>query len=341
MIHLNLIEAAERSASSAVVQPIHVSAQNVQESKAKKKWLTIVVAAATIIVVGISGMMVFGLPKPLEGIVPVALLDALGIEHSTPDFSPASGSPASRLTTAGGSIAEQRAAEEAAIRARANVSVPVLVSEVQPSMFKQEKRASYKDYLPLEKQQYQKAAFGQFLAFIQTATPENIGFSNLVYEAPNFYYVRGVADAPLAQRSFLERLKSVSVDFRTPPIPENAPATDITAFGSIKLENVNVSVPVNSFIEADSVQAELNKLKALDASGKLKVSGLAKPKTEDFGTYKHLTYNMKAVGDFAQMNAFTQAWKASPLRIGVRRAVLERQGKDISSTFVLDVFVKP
>ncbi|MEE1067688.1 MAG: hypothetical protein UH678_04255 [Fibrobacteraceae bacterium] len=337
MIHLNLIEAAERTVSSAVVQPLHVSAPNKQEGQQKKKWMTVVVAAATLVVVSFSAMVVFGVPKPLQSVMPVAMLEFLGVE---PESDIAIDS-ASRITKAGGSIAAQRAQEEAAARARANVSVSSLVSEVQPTMFEKQKRKDYQEYLPLEKQQYQKAAYGQFMAFIQTATPEDIGFTDLVFEAPNFYYVRGVADAPLAQRSFLERLRTVSVDFRTPPIPENAPATDITAFGSIKLENVNVSVPVNSFIASDSVDSELRQLKTLDASGKMKISGLAKPKTEDFGTYKHLIYNMKAVGDFSQVHAFVQAWKGSPLRVGIRRAVLERQGKDISATFVLDVFAKP
>ena len=339
MIRLNLIEAADGLDSSAVVQPINVASQKTQEGGKKKNLLTIVVAAATVIVVGLSSMVVFGVPKALEAFIPTIVLDVLGIEHSADTL--VVDMAAVTKTGSAGSMAEQRGAGDAKTQASAKTSVASFVAEVQPTIFEKAKRTSYKDYLPLEKIQYQKASLGQFISFIQTATPDDIGFSNLVFEAPNFYYVRGVADAPLVQRSFLERLKSVSVDYRTPPIPENAPATDITAFGSIKLEHVNVSMPVNEFLAADSVDAELANFIALAAAGTMKISGLAKPETENFGTYKRLTYTVKAVSDFAQVHAFILGWKESPLRLGVRRAVLERRGKDIAVTFILDAFVKP
>ena len=106
MIHLNLIEAAERTVSSAVVQPLHVSAPNKQEGQQKKKWMTVVVAAATLVVVSFSAMVVFGVPKPLQSVMPVAMLEFLGVE---PESDIAIDS-ASRITKAGGSIAAQQLA---------------------------------------------------------------------------------------------------------------------------------------------------------------------------------------------------------------------------------------
>ncbi len=334
MIHLNLIKVADTATTSSV-QTLHVFKAE-PKSKGKKTILVAALAAVVALVVFVCSMMVFGLPKFLDGVFPPELLSALGIE--APQQVSLAPDGKGRLTTAGGTIAEQRAAEEAAARTRANQTIPSMVADIKPVA--PEKRTSYEKYLPLEKVQYQKATLGQFLAFVQTATPENVGFSDLVYEAPNFYYVRGAAETPVSQRAFVERLKTVSEEIKMPPIPENAPATDITAFGKLKMEHVNIVPPVAEFVMADSLESELKKWKAFDASGKMKFNGLNKPTIEDFGMYKRYSYKVKTIADFVQIHAFVSAWKAAPARIGVPRAVLERSGKSVAATFSIDVFVK-
>lgn len=324
MIRLNLIEIAEHSASTAGGQ---VSLRHVNESESggNKKLLTALAAAAFVVVASACALVVFGVPKVLEDVLPDPVLSLLGVEK--PEVTPA------------GVMSTLAESEE--VKAPVNLTIPQIVAEVNPGAFPKVRRTSYKDYLPLERIQYQKAALGQFLSFIQTATPDKIGFSDLVYEAPEYYYVRGSAEAPLAQRTFLERLKSVSVDFKTPPIPENAPATDITAFGVLKMENVDVTLPIASLVPIDSLEAEIQKFRALDQTGKLKFNGFNKPTIEDFGVYKRFSYKAKVVTDFIQIHSLLLAWKASPIRAGIHHAVLARSGKDIEATFYFDVFVKP
>ena len=339
MIHLNFIAVANKMENAEeVVQPLHIYDTEKAQKASKNIVLKVLVACAFVLVAGVCSLMVFGLPSVLEGVFPQTVLDVLGIESKRPiSFDP---NGVSGKTSAGGAIAKQKALEESISQAKANQSLSSVVSSVTPEKLADKKRTSYANYLPLEKIAYQKASLGQFISFIQTVTSEKIGFSDLVYEAPNFYYVRGVADIPVQQRAFLERLQAVSSEFKTPAIPENAPATDITAFGKLKVDKVDLKNP-GIFVATDSVASVLSEFKALDASGKLKFSGFNRPIIEDFGVFKKYSYKVKVQTDFIHIHAFLMAWKASPLQIGIHRAALERNNKDVLSTLVLELFVTP
>lgn len=330
MIRLNLIEAANRSTSSgpAIVRPVHLN-KGAGAAKNGKNIKTLLAAAAFVVVAACCYVVVFGLPSAITGVVPESALDAVGV--STKSKEPAAGS-----------LAAKRAAMAEA-KAKANRTIPMIVSEVKPTMFEVKKeRSLYKDFYPLEKMQYQKAALGQFFAFLQTATPENTGFTNIVFEAPNYYYVRGVAEAPVSQRAFLERLRAISTDFKTPPTSkEQENVTEITAFGSVHTAAIQFKDNMKEFVAADSVAAEIRKLKSLEGAVKLSFNGIDKPKIEDFGVYKHYTFNIRTLTNFVQFANFVSSWKDSDARFGITRVAMERSGKDVAVSFVLDMYVTP
>ena len=85
----------------------------------------------------------------------------------------------------------QAAAAEAMRREREAVTVKQVVGEINPQVLFNNKRTDYNSFLPLEKISFQKASVGQFFTFLNTATPDDVGFSDCVFQAPNFYYVRG------------------------------------------------------------------------------------------------------------------------------------------------------
>ena len=228
MIHLNLIDAAERLVESETVAPVHVTSVKDLQSKSRKKVLTVLVAALFVFAAFSCFLSLAGVPKQLHGLLPTPYLDLIGAEDPTRS---ALAIGAGQRTSAGGSLEAEAAAASAMIRKRENVTVKQVVGEINPQALFNNKRSDYNSYLPLEKLSYQKASVGQFLAFLNTATPDDVGFSDCIYQAPNFFYVRGVAANPASQKAFLDRIRAVSSDFRTPPLPENAPATDITAFG--------------------------------------------------------------------------------------------------------------
>ena len=335
MIHLNLIDAAERLVESETVAPVHVTSVKDLQSKSRKKVLTVLVAAVFVFAAFSCFLSVAGVPKQLQGLLPPPYLDLIGAEDPTRS---ALAIGIGQKTSAGGSLEAEAAAASAMIRKRENVTVKQVVGEINPQALFNNKRSDYNSYLPLEKLSYQKASVGQFLAFLNTATPDDVGFSDCIYQAPNFFYVRGVAANPASQKAFLDRIRAVSSDFRTPPLPENAPATDITAFGMYNVSNVNLG-SVSSFVPTAEANNEIKSMKALATNQKVQLAGLDKPLIEEFGVYKRYTIKATTTADFAELNGFITAFVNSPSRIGIRNIEMKLAKKDMFTTILFEMFV--
>ncbi|MCQ2104925.1 MAG: hypothetical protein MJZ26_03940 [Fibrobacter sp.] len=337
MIHLNLIDAAERLTTVDTVSPVHVTSIDDLNKKNRKKFVTSAVAALFAVVAFSCFLSVCGVPAPLQGLLPPAYLSLIGAEDPSRS---ALASGVGQRTSAGGSLEAQANAAAMAAQQRDNMTAKQVVGEINPQALYNNKRVDYATYLPLEKASYQKSAVGQFVAFLNTATPDDVGFSDCVFEAPNFYYVRGVAAKPTSQRSFLDRIKSVSSDFKTPPLPENAPATDITAYGRYNVNNPNLA-SVGAFVPSADAANEIKSLKALASNSKVQLAGLDKPVVEDFGVYKRYAFNATSSADFSDLQAFISAYAASPLRVGVKKLEMRLVKKDIASVIRFEMFVTP
>ena len=337
MIRLNLMEAAERVSDIDVVKPMRVTDVSAQVKTTKKK--TLLVAVIILFVFGMFSCFISlaGVPQPLQGILPGPYLALIGAEDPSRSALTLSNG---QQTSAGGSLAAQAAAAEEAIKRRNALTVGQVVGEVKPQVLFNNKREDYNSFLPMEKISFQRAAINQFFTFLTTATPDDVGFSDCVFQSPNYYYVRGVSVKPTSQRSFLERLKSISGDFRTPPLPENAPATDITAFGLFNVNNVNKAA-VTSFVNIKDVAEEIKAFKAIAAASKVNLSGFDKPAVEEFGVYKRFTYQVSTTADFPELQSMMSALDASPVRIGVTKAELKFSKRQIASAFTLVMFVAP
>ncbi len=337
MIHLNLMEAAERVSVLDVVTPVRVTDVSAQVKTSKKKTLL-----AVVIVLFVFGMFscilsVCGVPKPLQGILPGPYLAIIGAEDPSRSALTLSNG---QQTSAGGSLEAQAAAAEEAIKRRNALSVNQVVSEVKPQVLFNNKRDDYNSFLPMEKISFQRAAINQFFTFLTTATPDDVGFSDCVFQSPNYFYVRGVSVKPTSQRTFLERLKSVSGDFRTPPLPENAPATDITAFGLFNVNNVNKAA-VTNFVNAKDIAEEIKAFKAIASANKVTISGFDKPAIEEFGVYKRFTYQVATTADFPELQSMMAALDASPVRVGVTKAELKLVKRTLNTAMTLVMFVAP
>ena len=335
MIHLNLIDAAERLVEVETVAPVNVTSVKELQKKSRKKALTVLVAALFVFVAFSCFLSVAGVPKQLQGLLPPPYLDLIGAEDPTRS---ALAIGAGQRTSAGGSFEAEAAAAAAMIRQRDNVTVKQVVGEINPQALFNNKRTDYNSYLPLEKISFQKASVGQFFAFLNTATPDDVGFSDCIYQAPNYFYVRGVAGNPNSQKAFLDRIRAVSSDFRTPPLPENAPATDITAFGMYNVSNVNLG-SVSSFVPTAEANNEIKSMKALATNQKVQLAGLDKPLIEEFGVYKRYTIKATTTADFAELNGFITAFVNSPSRIGIRNIEMKLAKKDMFTTILFEMFV--
>lgn len=337
MIRLNLIDAAERASVMNTVSPVRVTDISAQGQQSKKKAMTGLLAAAFVVVGFSCFLSVFGVPAPLQGIFPSAYLDLIGAEDPSRSALVLSNG---QVTTAGGSLEAQAAAAAEAAKMRDATPVKQIVGEINPRALFNNNRAEYSSFLPMEKISFQRSSLNQFFTFLNTATPEDVGFSDCIYQAPNYFYVRGVAAKPTSQRNFLERVKQVSSDFRTPPLPENAPATDITAFGLFNVNNVNMNA-VTTFIPSAELAEEIKAAKALATANKVTLNGLDKPAVEDFGVYKRYTYQVSTSADFPDLQAFVAALATSPVRMGVEKAELKFARRDLLTSMRVVMFVAP
>lgn len=337
MIHLNLIDAAERESLISNVNPVHVTDISSQVKTSKKKALTAFLAVLFVFVAFSCFLSVAGVPKPLQGVLPSQYLDMIGAEDpSRSALTLSSG----QTTTAGGSLEAQVALANETIKRRDALTVNQVVGEINPTVLFNNKRVDYTQFLPMEKISFQRASVAQFLTFMNTATPDDVGFSDCIFQAPNYFYVRGVASKPTSQRSFLERIKSVSSEFKTPPIPENAPATDITAFGKFNVTNVNMNA-VTRFVPASELSEELKSLKALASTHKVVLNGLDKPSVEDYGVYKRYVYQASSTCDYPELQQFFAALSESPIRAAAQKLELKFARKNMQVSMRIEMFVLP
>lgn len=340
MIELNLIDAAANGVSTSVSPQVTVSKKGI--SKEKKRIFAAVAAVFVVLFIGLFALKFVGVPGFLEGVLPTPLLDALGVVDPSRTGPEMGVRLAGQTTTAGGSIANRRAEEEAlAVRMAQAASPERVIQDVRPEIFGKERRGGYATLLPMEKVAFQKSMAAQVFAFINAVTPDGVSFSDITFEAPNFYSVRGVAETPVIQKNYLERLKMGSSEFKTPQLPENAPATSITAFGVLAGKAEAAPAPGSiPFVKESEISKETDAFRGLDVGGKLRLSGMKKPKAEDFGVYRSITYNTTTTADFQTIFRFLEALSKSPVRIGIERIKMSASGKNgmtTAMTFVIYV----
>jgi hypothetical protein len=324
MIHMNLIAVAEKSTAGNVSQHLHVTNVVDVERQHKKRYLTAVLVALFAVVAFSCYLSLKGVPSFLEGVFPDSYLNLIGVKNSA-----ATGS-------AGPTAAEIAEQENAIAKARAAMPVNAIVGEINPQALFNNKRTDYNSYLPLEKLSFQKTSLAQFLSFLNTAVPDDVGFTQCVYQAPNYYYLRGVAIKASSQHTLMDRLKAVSKSFQSPIASEAA--TEVAAFGQFSVPQVRLDA-VRSFVPAAEVSAEIKALKALASSNKVTLKGLEKPIIEDFGVYKRYAYNVTSTADFADLLNFFNVFAESSLRIGVPKTDIKFAKKNPQTAMRIEMFV--
>jgi hypothetical protein len=327
MIHMNLIAVAEKNSTiGSVSQHLHVTNVADVERRYKKKYLT-VAAIVVVAVLGFSGYLSMnGVPEVLDGVLPESYLQLIGAKDSSP----------TKTTPAGPTAEEIAKQQEAVAKARAAMSVKEIVGEIRPQALFNNKRTGYNSYLPLEKLSFQKASLPQFLSFLNTAVPDDIGFSECVFQAPNYYYLRGIAMKASSQHTLMDRLKAVSKQFQSPIASEAA--TEVAAFGQFSVPQVRLDA-VRGFVPTAEIATEVRAFKSLASTNKVQLKGLEKPVVEDFGVFKRYAYNVTTTADFADLLNFMNAFANSPIRMGIPKADLRFAKKFLVTSMRVEMLV--
>ena len=330
MIQLNLIEAASKTIDSE--KKVRTPRVAVKTKKSNTKWMLRFSVLAAFLVFSIGLVKILGVPKPLHGVIPTKVLAIVGVQDPAQDVFNMSAKGKINL------LDKQLESEKAVEAAQKALSLETVITDLNPSLFNKAKSNNYFSFLPLEQIAYQKEAIAQFLVFINTATPDNISFSDLVFEAPNYYYIRGIEETPATQRSFVDRLKSVSKAVKTPPHAENAPVTDISIFGEYNVNNVNIE-HLKKFVLPTEVQEELKTFLALDKQKSLKFKGLDKGIIEEFGIYKKHSFDVTLNTDYAAFMSFIAELQKSELRVGIQKLKIEASQRNLVAKMQLVMYV--
>ncbi len=326
MIHMNLIAVAEKNSTVGnLSQHLHVTNVADVERRHKTKYLAVVLSILLAIVAFSCYLSVMGVPAALDGVLPDSYLTLIGAKPGS-----------SSATAHAGSTSPDASKQGDFAQAYAAMSAKDIVREINPQVLVNNKRTSYSSYLPLEKLSFQKTSLAQFMSFLNTAVPDDIGFSQCVYQAPNYYYLRGVAVKASSQHTLMDRLKAVSKSFQSPVASEAA--TEVAAFGQFTVPQPRLDA-VRGFVPSAEIAAEVKAIKTLASSNKVQLKGLEKPLIDDFGVYKRYAYNVTTTADFADLLTFFNAFAQSPIRMGVPKADLRFAKKSLLSTLRIEMFV--
>lgn len=341
MIRLNLMEAAELALNPKVAKagkaakaakPQTIKAQvaptrvPVPGAQRRNAIFTFLYLVFFLIAGSVAWLLFVGVPAPLQGVIPAQALSVLGIENTVPD---SVGDPAPVVPSVDSApVAKvpvppaeppQVVAQSAPLARPAvpsNGAVEDIVHTLRPELFIKPTRTEYRELLPIEKVLFQKHAFYHMLGTVYAITPEGVGYLDLAYKAPDYYYVRGMATDPKVQENYLGKLKSASKSFKVVPATTGTPSPEFTAYGTIDFAAPSGKVAENMVANVDLDKTVLG-LRDIALGAQVKLTGLDNPLVTSFGTYQRTVLRTSTRADFPSLLRFAEALRNSTLRVGV------------------------
>lgn len=348
MIRLNLMEAAELALNPKVakagkavkaakpqtvkaqVAPTRVPVPGAQRRNAISTFLYLVFF---LIAGSVAWLLFVGVPAPLQGVIPAQALSMLGIENTVPDVAsdpapvapsadsaPVASDPTPVATVPAPPAEPPQVVAQSAPPARpavpSNGAVEDIVHTLRPELFIKPTRTVYRELLPIEKVLFQKHAFYHMLGTVYAITPEGVGYLDLAYKAPDYYYVRGMATDPKVQENYLGKLKSASKSFKVVPATTGTPSPEFTAYGTIDFAAPSGKVAENMVANVDLDKTVLG-LRDIALGAQVKLTGLDNPLVTSFGTYQRTVLRTSTRADFPSLLRFAEALRNSTLRVGV------------------------
>jgi len=341
MIRLNLMEAAELALNPKVakagkavkaakpqtvkaqVAPTRVPVPGAQRRNAISTFLYLVFF---LVAGSVAWLLFVGVPAPLQGVIPAQALSVLGIENSAPDVASVPAPVVPSVDSAPVANVPVPPAEPPQVVAQSaplarpavpsNGAVEDIVHTLRPELFIKPTRTEYRELLPIEKVLFQKHAFYHMLGTVYAITPEGVGYLDLAYKAPDYYYVRGMATDPKVQENYLGKLKSASKSFKVVPATTGTPSPEFTAYGTIDFAAPSGKVAENMVANVDLDKTVLG-LRDIALGAQVKLTGLDNPLVTSFGTYQRTVLRTSTRADFPSLLRFAEALRNSTLRVGV------------------------
>ena len=271
---------------------------------------------------GLLYLLIFGVPGFLRGTIPQNILDLLGLSEETAATQVLREAGAPKLTAHG------TRAEDPAVPV--NGSVEEVVRTMRPDIyFRDRPLTSYKEQALSNRIPYQKQAFHIMLSTFYKATPDGIGYLDLAYQAPNFYFVRVVAQDSRTRTSYLDQLRAKVMPDMI--VRDSATIKDggieFSVFGSTAQPDLSELKPMR-LVQYSRVKSEIMALRTLAVANQVRLVGWENPIEEGLETYRRVILRTTTEADYPSLLNFAEALQKSDVAFGVQQFVSRPSGPE-------------
>jgi len=267
-------------------------------------------------------LQVFSVPAFLHGVIPESIISFLGLSEETAAAQVLREAGAVKLTAHG------TRADDPSIPI--NGTVEEVVRTMRPDIYFRDKQpTNYREQALSNRIPYQKQAFHIMLSTFYKATPDGVGYLDLAYQAPNFYFARAIAQDSRTRSTFLNQLRSkVMPDL---VVKDSSTTRDgsieFSVIGSIQQPEFTELKQMN-LIKPSRVKSEIMALRTLAVANQVRLTGWEKPIEEELETYRRVVLKTTTEADYPSLLNFAEALQRSDLAFGVQQFISRPFGSE-------------
>jgi hypothetical protein len=274
-----------------------------------------------LVIASVVYLELFGIPGPLRGKIPQSIVDFLGLSEETAATQALREAGAPKLTAFG------VRSDDPSVPV--NGSVEEIVKTMRPDIyFRNKDTLSYREQPLNNRSTYQKHAFHIMLSTFYRATPDGVGFLDLAYQAPNFYFIRAVSQDSRTRYAFMDQLRNKVADWMiTDSVTYRDGSVEFSIHGNFQQPKLPEfrSLPL---VEYSKVNSEIFALRSLAAANQVRLNGLEKPSEENLGVYKRVVLKTTTEADYPSLLNFADALQKSDIAFGVQKFVSRPSGPE-------------
>jgi len=265
----------------------------------------------------------FGIPGFLRGVIPPEVVDFLGLSEETTATQALRKAGAPQLTAHGTRLDDPSIPLDG--------SVEEIVKTMRPDIyFKNKVLVDYKEQALINRIPYQKQAFHVMLGTFYKATPDGdgIGYLDLAYQAPNFYFARVVAVDSRTRNFYRDQLRAKVVDFfEADSLTTKDGSVEFSVYGSFHQPNFT-ELKAGQLVRHSKVNAELMALRTLALANQVRLAGLEKFTEDEFQTHRRIIVRATTEADYPSLLNFAEALRKSDIAFGVQQFVSRPVGPE-------------
>jgi hypothetical protein len=292
------------------------------KSKAAKKRGKSFYVLLILLLAGVIYYKQFGIPKALLDRMPEKIAVFLGLAEEEP----VAVLQAPREVPIPKLIARGFKVEEPAVPV--NASVEDIIKTLRPDVyFKDKGKLIFKEKTTLWPKELQlaldsrvclKHAFHIMLSTFYEATPDGMGYLDLVYQAPNYYFARVITIDANTRASFINNLKSKGANLNViDSVAYRNGNVEFSLQGSIRLPREQQL----KLVPPSKMNSEILALRSLAAINSVRLAGLENPIEEDFGLYRIVVLKTVTEADYPSLLNFADALQKSDISLGIQKFV--------------------